>query len=71
MQDEIFQIQVLAHQLWEKAGYPEGRDQEFWYEAEKKIKEKLTNGNEKLAKIDDCIIEGIQIQLNTEQIANL
>ena len=28
------QIRNYAHQLWEKAGCPEGRDQEFWHAAE-------------------------------------
>jgi len=28
------QIRNYAHQLWEKAGCPEGRDQELWHAAE-------------------------------------
>jgi hypothetical protein len=28
------QIRNYAHQLWEKAGRPEGRDTEFWHAAE-------------------------------------
>ena len=28
------QIRNYAHQLWEKAGKPEGRDIEFWHAAE-------------------------------------
>jgi Protein of unknown function (DUF2934) len=28
------QIRNYAHQLWEKAGRPEGRDAEFWHAAE-------------------------------------
>ena len=28
------QIRHYAHQLWEKAGKPEGRDNEFWHAAE-------------------------------------
>ena len=28
------QIRSYAHQLWEKAGRPEGRDAEFWHAAE-------------------------------------
>ncbi len=28
------QIRNYAHQLWEKAGQPEGRDEEFWHAAE-------------------------------------
>jgi hypothetical protein len=32
-------IMERAQQLWEKAGYPEGRDLEFWLEAERQIKE--------------------------------
>jgi hypothetical protein len=26
-----------AHQLWEAAGKPDGRDQEFWIEAERQL----------------------------------
>jgi hypothetical protein len=32
------QIRQRAHQLWELAGRPEGREQEFWFEAEREIK---------------------------------
>jgi hypothetical protein len=28
------QIRNYAHQLWEKAGRPDGRDMEFWHAAE-------------------------------------
>jgi hypothetical protein len=30
-------IRVRAHQLWEAAGCPEGRENEFWYEAEREL----------------------------------
>ncbi len=32
------QIRVRAHQLWEAAGRPEGREQDFWYQAEQELK---------------------------------
>jgi hypothetical protein len=32
------QIRERAHQLWELAGRPEGREQEFWYQAEREFK---------------------------------
>lgn len=32
------QIRERAHQLWELAGQPEGREQEFWYQAERELK---------------------------------
>lgn len=31
-------IAACAYQLWEKAGHPIGRDQEFWYEAERQLR---------------------------------
>lgn len=31
-------ITPLARELWEMAGRPAGRDQEFWYEAERRLK---------------------------------
>ena len=31
-------IRIRAHELWELAGKPDGRHEEFWYEAEKEIK---------------------------------
>ncbi|MDI3564032.1 DUF2934 domain-containing protein [Bradyrhizobium sp. Arg816] len=31
------QIQTRAHQLWELAGKPEGRQEEFWHEAEREL----------------------------------
>jgi len=30
-------IRVRAHQLWELAGRPEGRQDEFWREAEREL----------------------------------
>jgi len=31
------QIRERAHRLWEEAGCPEGRDNEFWQEAERAV----------------------------------
>jgi hypothetical protein len=30
-------IEKIAYRLWERAGWPQGRDQEFWFEAERRI----------------------------------
>ena len=32
------QIRARAHELWEKAGQPEGRDKEFWELAEQELR---------------------------------
>ncbi len=32
------QIARRAYELWEKAGRPQGRDQEFYYQAEKELR---------------------------------
>jgi DUF2934 family protein len=32
------QIRSRAHQLWEQAGKPDGRERDFWHEAEKELK---------------------------------
>jgi len=32
-------IRTRAWQLWDQAGRPEGRDDEFWLQAEKEIRE--------------------------------
>jgi hypothetical protein len=32
------QIREHAHQLWEAAGKPRDREQEFWHEAERQLK---------------------------------
>jgi Protein of unknown function (DUF2934) len=32
------QIRAQAHRLWEAAGCPENREQEFWYQAERDLK---------------------------------
>jgi hypothetical protein len=34
-------IERRAYQLWEEAGQPEGRDREFYLEAERQLKEEL------------------------------
>jgi Protein of unknown function (DUF2934) len=37
------QTRARAHQLWEIAGRPEGRDDEFWHEAERELEGGGTN----------------------------
>ena len=32
-------VRARAYELWEQAGCPPGRDQEFWLEAERQLKE--------------------------------
>jgi Protein of unknown function (DUF2934) len=34
------QVSSVAFQLWDTAGRPQGRDQEFWYQAEKQIQKR-------------------------------
>ena len=34
-EDRLQRIRDTAYDLWEKAGYPEGQDHDFWLEAEK------------------------------------
>jgi hypothetical protein len=43
------QIRTRAHQLWERAGRPEGREQDFWLEAERELrgKDATLNADEK------------------------
>jgi hypothetical protein len=33
------QIRARAHKLWEQAGKPAGRQDEFWHQAERELKE--------------------------------
>ncbi len=40
------QIRERAHQLWEAAGSPEGREHEFWYQAERDLKGDRSNNRE-------------------------
>jgi hypothetical protein len=37
MTDIEERIRELAHRLWEQAGQPHGRSEEFWYAAEQEI----------------------------------
>lgn len=41
------QIRIRAHQLWDLAGRPEGREDEFWHEAERELKGGTDNSDEK------------------------
>jgi hypothetical protein len=34
-----------AYQLWEQAGKPEGRDHEFYLEAQRELTEKMARGH--------------------------
>ena len=38
-QADLEEIRARAYKLWEQAGKPEGRIDEFWYEAERQLKE--------------------------------
>jgi hypothetical protein len=40
-------IRAGAHQLWEQAGQPDGRDDEFWLQAELDLKDATANPDEK------------------------
>jgi hypothetical protein len=33
------QIRIRAYELWEQAGKPEGREEEFWHLAERDLQE--------------------------------
>jgi len=39
------QIRTRAHELWELAGKTDGRDDEFWHEAERELRQKNTTSN--------------------------
>jgi hypothetical protein len=41
----VDQIRQRAHDLWELAGRPEDREQEFWFEAERELKKSGTTKN--------------------------
>ena len=36
-------IRVRAHELWELAGKPEGREDEFWHEAKKELHREMSD----------------------------
>jgi hypothetical protein len=36
------QIRLRAHELWEQAGKPDGREDEFWHQAEKELAQGAT-----------------------------
>ncbi len=42
-EDKKQMLQRLAHELWERAGRPEGRDQELWNLAEKELPTRILN----------------------------
>ena len=48
MSDEtkMDEIQSVAYRLWEEAGQPEGRDEEFWEQAQKQVLEKSNEESE-------------------------
>lgn len=40
----IQHVQMLAYQLWEEEGRPEGRDQDHWIEAERRLAQEFRIG---------------------------
>ncbi|WP_338720853.1 DUF2934 domain-containing protein [Devosia sp. XK-2] len=46
-------IRDRAYQLWDRAGQPDGREQEFWYDAERELAEEdAVDTSEEAAKLD-------------------
>jgi hypothetical protein len=39
--DEVPNIALRAYQLWEAAGRPQGRDEEFYFQAEEELRKLL------------------------------
>ncbi len=39
-------IRAHAYELWEKEGYPEGRHEEHWHQAEKKLRTTSTENDD-------------------------
>jgi hypothetical protein len=49
MDDFTDKVRILAHELWELAGRPEGRNDEFWFAAEAKVLESAAKTEEATA----------------------
>lgn len=47
------QIKQRAHELWEEAGRPEGRDREFWHQAERDLQGASERGDPAKGTPDD------------------
>jgi hypothetical protein len=45
MQPTEDEIRTLAYELWVAAGRPEGRQQEFWIEAERQLRQQPLPGS--------------------------
>lgn len=46
-------IRARAYQLWDQAGQPEGREQEFWFDAERELaEEEEVDTSAEAAKLD-------------------
>ena len=39
------QISQRAHEIWERHHRPDGRDDEFWHQAEKELRDEAGRGN--------------------------
>jgi hypothetical protein len=52
------QIRTRAHQLWELAGQPEGREDEFWREAERELKDGATNNPDEVRDVHRVALVG-------------
>jgi Protein of unknown function (DUF2934) len=40
------EIRARAHQLWEEPGKPQGREHEFWHQAERELQRNETQPNQ-------------------------
>ncbi len=59
--DHFEQIAERAYSLWEMAGYPDGRDQEFWFAAENELRDAEEQAYETPADAMDAPLETLPI----------
>jgi hypothetical protein len=53
MMPKMMDIVRRAYQLWQENGQPEGKDQEFYFQAERELKEAEERGDPKKGSPDD------------------
>jgi len=50
---KMMDIVRRAYQIWQENGQPEGKDQEFYYQAERELREAAENGEPEKGSPDD------------------
>jgi Protein of unknown function (DUF2934) len=65
------QIRKRAFELWEQAGKPEGREDEFWNQAQRELQDAEGRGDQARTATVECTKGGQLLRISYDQVKQL